>query len=213
VGGDEVKVYTPFDIENPDVGSIFSFAGVDITLSARFALFSWLNLGAVANHVPIMPAKGDYFLKSYALDVGAGVGALPNPELDITGEGMTDRSGFENLSIMRPLTFDVYAEWQILEMKFLAFTVKPNLGFTAMAVSEGSFAFNWGVEAQLQLLRIFYIHVGTGLQDSLWRQRAGISLNFRVIELSLEGTLQSQDFLKSFQAQGLGLNVGFRMGF
>jgi hypothetical protein len=216
-GGDEIKLYTPFDLDKIDVGSLFSFAGVDITLSARYALATWLNLGVVANHVPILPAKGDYFLTAYQLNVDMGMGENPMSDMSMNTDFSLNKANAkgakESLSIVRPLTFDVYAEWQILELKFLAFTVKPNLGFTAMALSEGSFAFNWGVEGQLQLLRIFYFHVGTGLQDSLWRQRAGISFNFRFVELSLEATLQSQDFLNSFAAQGLGVNVGLRVGF
>jgi hypothetical protein len=211
-----IKIYTPFDLDSIDVGSIFSFAGFDLTLSARYALFTWLNLGAVANHVPILPAKGDYFLTTYRVNGGLEVeNPLSNPSMDpkIDIGSDPDAPSKETQTILRPLTFDVYAEWQIFEWKLLALTVKPNLGFTAMAISEGNFAFNWGVEGQLQLLRMFYFHLGTGLQDSLWRQRAGIAFNFRFFELSLEGILQSQDFLNSFAAQGLGVNVGLRVGF
>jgi hypothetical protein len=214
-GDGAIEVYTPFDLDglnSIDVNSIFAFAGFDLTLSARYALFTWLNLGAVANHVPILPAKGDYYRTTYTVAGGLDVkDPLSNPNItpEVELENTKDNISWD---IMRPLTFDIYAEWQILEMQFLSFTLKPNLGFTAMAISEGSFAFNWGVEARLQLL-IFYIHAATGLQDSLWRQRLGLSIDLRLVELSIEGTLQSQDFLNSFQAQGLGVNVGLRVGF
>jgi hypothetical protein len=73
--------------------------------------------------------------------------------------------------------------------------------------------FNAGLEAQLNLKRIFSLALGTGYREKIWRHSFGLMLNLRVIQLDLGVSLQSQDFVGSFRVQGAGAVVGLRFGF
>ncbi|MDR3303596.1 MAG: hypothetical protein LBS86_04210 [Treponema sp.] len=208
-----IDVYSPFDLDNIDMSGLFSAAGVDLTLSAEYALFRWLNFGLTASHIPILASKLDY-KRTYApsedfgLEISDVLSGNPTTTTDFDF-GSTSSKGAA-YSVRRPLTFDLYGKL-LMGWKYLNLLVVPNIGFTAMTLSNGSFSFNWGVMGRLQLA-FLYLHIGTGLKDALWRHRVGLALNFRAIEFSVEGTLQSQNFSQSFAAQGLGVNVGFRMG-
>jgi hypothetical protein len=72
---------------------------------------------------------------------------------------------------------------------------------------------DFGLTGELNLADIFIFGVGTHYEDLVWKQRVNLVLNFRVIELGVGISTQSQQFLKSFQGVGLGVDVGFRMGF
>jgi hypothetical protein len=96
-------------------------------------------------------------------------------------------------------------------MKFLKFTLKPNMGFTALTAS-GAANFNWGVQGDLSFLFLSF-HLGTGLNQGIWKHRLGLGLNLHIFEILVEGSFQSTDFQGSFNASGLGLNLGFRFGF
>jgi hypothetical protein len=51
------------------------------------------------------------------------------------------------------------------------------------------------------------------LEDLVWKERIGLTFNFRIIEFSAGLTTQSQEFIRSFQGAGFGLDFGLRMGF
>ncbi|MDR1325250.1 MAG: hypothetical protein LBK00_04355 [Treponema sp.] len=206
----ELNVYTPFSLDGgANVAEINGGAGFDITLGAEYGLFDWLYVGGTANHIPIVPStltnlmtiKGDALGisldESYAIETNMDV----KQSYDDTAKKI----------VMRPLTFDVYAKWQLLDMSLMKFTLKPNIGFTAITAS-GAANFNWGVQADLTLLKFLSFHLGTGLNQSVWKHRAGFGINLHILEILAEASLQSSDFLGSFNARGLGIGIGFRFG-
>jgi hypothetical protein len=111
--------------------------------------------------------------------------------------------------VARPLSFDVYAMWKPLSTDLIV--VRPNLGFAVSLDSNNEFFyFNWGLEGRLSLWRMLMFHIGTGMENDLWRHRAGLGLNFRVIELDIEAGLRAIDFIN---VSGAGVSIGLRMGF
>jgi hypothetical protein len=72
---------------------------------------------------------------------------------------------------------------------------------------------DFGITGELNLWDIVTIDVGTRLEDLVWKERAGLSLNFRVIELLAGITSQSQQFVRSFQGAGFAVDIGVRVGY
>jgi hypothetical protein len=128
----------------------------------------------------------------------------PVPELSFT-----EVYDSEKIRALRPLRFDVYAKYRPLETEFLV--LKPNMGFSVnFARSRGYF--NTGFEAELNLKELFKVHLGTGIEDAIWRHRLGFILNLRALEFALEASLRSQSFAGSFTGQGFGLVTGLSFG-
>ena len=211
----KIDVYTPFSLEEVDYAQIadMSRAGFDLTIGAEYGLFDWLYVGGTANNIPIIPSTLTHRMTIKADDLGISIpDPLSNPEMETNMEvGDPEYVTDANQSVRRPLTFDVYAKWQVLDMRFLKFVLKPNIGFTAITASDKP-NFNWGIQADTNLLFLSF-QLGTGLNQGVWKHRAGIGINLRILEILAEASLQSTDFLGSFNASGLGIGVGVRFGF
>ncbi|MDR0636284.1 MAG: hypothetical protein LBF87_04325 [Treponema sp.] len=212
----KIDVYTPFSLKEGDYAQIadMSHAGFDLTIGAEYGLFDWLYVGGTANNIPIIPSTLTHrmTIKADDLSIGLGDNPLSDPKMETNMEvGDPEYVTDANQSVSRPLTFDVYAKWQVLDMRFLKFVLKPNIGFTALTAS-GDPNFNWGIQADTSLLFLSF-QLGTGLNQGVWKHRAGIGINLRILEILAEASLQSTDFLGSFNASGLGIGVGFRFGF
>ena len=213
----EINVYTPFSLKDGDVSNVNSLLkapGFDLTLGAEFGLFEWLYVGGTVNHIPIVSSTLSHqmTIKGEGDDLSISVNnPLSNPEIKTNTEVTQTYSTDASEKVLRPLTFDVYAKWQLFDMSLLKFALKPNLGFTAITAS-GNPNFNWGVQADASLLFLSF-QLGTGLNQGVWKHRAGLGINLRILEILAEASLQSTNFLSSFSASGLGVGVGFRFGF
>jgi hypothetical protein len=73
--------------------------------------------------------------------------------------------------------------------------------------------FNAGMEAQLNLKRIFSLALSSGCRERIWRRNVGIMLNLRVFQLDLGVSRQSRSFVDGFKLKGLGAAAGLRPGF
>lgn len=211
----EIKVYTPFPMDDgmDIISSINGDMGFDLTVGAEYGLFDWLYVGGTANHIPIIPSRLYNLMSIRGDDLGIEVkDPLSNPTIETTTEVKQEYSDNENKTVIRPLTFDVYAKWKLLDMSLLKFTLKPNLGITVITASDEP-TFNWGIQADLNLLSFLSFHLGTGLNQGVWKHRAGIGINLRILEILAEASIQSTDFNSSFNTSGAGIGIGFRFGF
>jgi hypothetical protein len=208
-----IDVYTPFSMENgTDVSNITGNMGFDLTFGAEYGFFDWLYVGGTANHIPIVPSTLHNLMSIKGDGLGIGItDPLSNPKIETNTDVTQTYSDDEKKTVFRPLTFDVYAKWKLLDMSLLKFALKPNLGFTVLTASDVP-TFNWGVQADLSLLFLSF-RLGTGLNQGVWKHRAGFGINLRILEILAEASIESTDFLSSFDASGLGVGVGFRFGF
>jgi hypothetical protein len=71
---------------------------------------------------------------------------------------------------------------------------------------------DFGGTAEVNLLDVFVVGLGTHYEDLAWRHSLGLAFNARAVELDLGISIQSQSFLKSFQAAGIRVDLGFKMG-
>jgi hypothetical protein len=216
-----IDVYTPFSLDTLEdpVGSVFSSGGFDISLAGEYALFvaqKWgsLAVGGSLEHIPFVPAtlknkmtvdmnKEDIINTDNLLDILIDGGDL----YDIGGIGDTSYSSAD-LKVMRPMRVDFYAVYQPFTTDWL--TVTPNLGFTVLTAGDPSF--NWGLNSQVNFRHMIEFHIGTGWDELVWDHHAGLVFNFRAFELDIDASLRSQDFVKSFQLNGLSAKLGLRWG-
>jgi len=189
--------------------------GADISLEGEYELFSFLDVGAGFYRIPLAPAamKNGMFITM----------AMDKDSLDIIGQDLLDGKGIETpdfdfeasygarkYNVFRPLRFDVYARYKPFEE--ILFVVRPNMGFS-VSINDKQGYFNAGAEAQIELLEgMFLFHVGTGIEELVWKQRLGFAFNVRAFELDLETVFRSQSFAGSFTGQGFGINLGLRFG-
>ncbi|MDR2495138.1 MAG: hypothetical protein LBD24_07950 [Spirochaetaceae bacterium] len=217
----EINVYSAISLENLDdleitdsliVDLLSKTRGFDLSLNAEFAVIpNIFDLGLDVTHIPIVPATLEYRMNVTADFVIDGSDLISGNSLDIDLEDKinTDYSAGHSYNVSRPLRFDLYSN--IYPFKKEIFTLRPNIGFTVLTPSKEPF-FNAGLDMRLNLWRVFYFHLGTGYDETIWKHEAGFAFNFRVLELIVEAGLRSQDFLSSFQLKGFSAGVGVRFG-
>jgi len=188
--------------------------GFDISLEGEYELFpSLLDLGASLSRIPLVPAtmrnRMIIAMDDFSLDI-KGEDLIAGKEIDVPKFKYTTSYESANYKIFRPLRFDVYALFRPFGDFFV---VRPNMGFS-VSINDKEGYFNAGAEAKVELFRgMFLFHLGTGLEESLWKQRLGFGFNSRVFELDLEAVFRSQRFTGSFSGQGFGVNLGLRFGY
>jgi hypothetical protein len=209
------KAYTPVDTDSISVGDIFSSGGVDVSLSAEYALFSRLDLGISLSHIPLVPA---HLSTGYEFTVSKGdiikIDDINSIELDdlIKTPELTGGDDFVDLPaimVFRPLRFDFYNIFRPFNNDFLS--VRPNIGFTALNASEEVYL-NMGTRVTLDLNRIFALYLDSGLEEGLWRHKFGFELNLRAFELDLEAAMRSQNYLTSWTVSGASVKLGIAVG-
>jgi hypothetical protein len=213
------RAYAPSNFSDGDFG-IFGSGGVDISLAAEYALFTRLDLGLTLSHIPLIPASltsgfnlsvspddpDGYIIKIEDLMEDLDNFKINTPE--ITG-GSDFRTDLPALTIFRPMRFDFYANYRPFSNDF--FTVRPNIGFTALNASEETY-FNFGTRVTLSLARIFDLYLDSGLEEDYWRHKLGFVLNLRAFEFDLEAGLRSQSLDSSVTASGASVKMALAFG-
>ncbi|WP_010256338.1 hypothetical protein [Treponema primitia] len=217
----KAELYTPFsldDTSNIDVGSILSKGGVDITLRGEYPLSHNLILGGTITHVPFFPAQlsDKYSLSGVfnftAEDIEHVMDIMNDDDDDGAPEFETnDEYGTSQKVIFRPFKVGVDMVYRPFNVRLL--TIKPALALVFNSIYDTPIYADLGVIGELNLADIFIFDVGLHYEDLLWKERLGFTLNFRIIEIGIGVTTQSQEFLESFQGAGFGVDIGFRMGF
>jgi len=203
--GGEIIIYSPF-IGNSDMQF-----GSDLSLEGEYTLFSFLDVGGSLSHIPLAAAQLEHGMRltldkdKFNYKMGLNLEDQDAPELDF----QEDNSYKNFITVYRPVRFDVFARYKPLNSEFLI--IKPNCGFS-VDINEKEGYFNAGVEGQLNHKDMFIVHLGTGYQETIWKHRLGFTLNLRVFQLDMEGSLRSQNFIGSFKGQGFGFDMGMRFG-
>jgi hypothetical protein len=215
----KAELYTPFSLDdtgNLDVGSILGKGGVDISLRGEYPLYYNLILGGTITHIPFFPAQlSDKYSMTGNFDF---IGKDSENIIDIINgneeapEFITNtETGAGNKMVFRPFKVGVDAVYRPFRQRL--FTVKPELALVFNGIYDRPLYVDFGLTGELNLADIFILGAGTHYEDLVWKQRVNLVLNFRVIELGVGISSQSQQFLKSFQGRGFGVDVGFRIGF
>jgi len=186
--------------------------GFDISLEGEYDLFPHLGIGASLSRIPLVPAvmesRNLIAMDDFNLDI-SGEDLMAEEDLDLPKFKYDISYQSADYNVFRPLRFDIYAHWRPFGEFFV---VRPNLGFS-VGISDKQWYFTAGADARLYLLKnLFLFHLGTGIEENVWKQRLGFALNLRALELGVETIFRSQRFTGSFTGQGFGLNLGLRFG-
>jgi hypothetical protein len=212
-----------FSFSQDDVWHILEAWGLDLSLGAEYALHPQWDLGGSVASIPLYPATLRHRI-SYQFDYT--MDPLGDQDLiemikdgsnfEVESPEVTDPVFSDDLAfrVFRPLRFDFYVQYKPLSSSLIV--LKPDIGFSALTVygyEASEMCFNAGLEAQLNLKRIFSLSLSSSYRERLWNQGAALMLNLRVFQLDLDVSLQSQDFVSSFELNGVRAAVGLRFGF
>ncbi|MDR1249687.1 MAG: hypothetical protein LBK63_10325 [Treponema sp.] len=226
VKGDyNIEVYTPFPIDEleslDDIGSLpgkidiwdmLGQGGVDLVLRAEYPVFHNFTVGASLGHLPLVPAR---LTEKYSLSGGFAIDNtiqdIINNDFDLPEVDPSAESGEDHKMVFRPFKIGADAVYRPFNIRLL--TIRPEFALVFNSVYDTPVYLDFGVAGELNLADIFILSAGTHLEDMVWKERAGLTLNLRVFEIIFGITTQSQQFLRSFQGAGFAVDLGVRLGF
>jgi len=217
-----LRVYTPFSLEDGNFLDITATPGVDINLGIEYPLsealgitgklrFLDFKIGADLYNLPLLPAQ----LNNY-MEMRGRIGS--DEPINIFSDGfgnLFDESageinyGDQNVGISRPLKMLAWADWRPFG-QVLHFI--PTVGFTINPFYNDPLSMEYGLKTRLNIGNVFIATAGVGYYDRLWKNSIDVALNFKFMELNLGIDMRSADFIKSWQGSGFGMNVGMKFG-
>ena len=114
--------------------------------------------------------------------------------------------------IYRPFAMVFYANYRPYESHPL--TLIPSLGFSINFLYPQIAAIEGGLTARFDAnaANMFITTAGIHYNDRRWINSIGFIMNLRVVEFDFGISFQSQDFVRSWQGAGLGINLGLKFG-
>jgi hypothetical protein len=228
-----INIFSAFPLDDisafPESFELTARPGFDLNLGVEVPLSEILGLNYIPIlsfdvgldfiNIPIVPSK----MRSMASIAGGfGVDEDGNLINILDPDGFSNfTDSFDNLStellyseadqnIIRPFKMLLWANWRPFGTPL--FTVTPMIGFSLDALYASLGAIELGIKAKLDLANLFITTFGISYEDRLWRNKLDLVLNLRALELNLGLELQSQAFLKSWNASGVGVNFGLKFG-
>lgn len=220
-----LKVYSVFPLEEisslnkfletTSLSTVLSQGGLDFTLEATYSLFSVLDVGLSLSHIPIVPAiMHSAFAYSAFLDFSLKpllTRLITDGELDPAGLSYELDATAGTLTLMRPIRLSLFAEWRVFNSDILIVSPTIEFRFDDKA-SQREFGVGYRLEVESNI-GFFNPSFATSYIDEIFAQALGISLNFRVFDLDLLVSMQSQNFSKSFAGAGFGAGIGITIGY
>jgi hypothetical protein len=194
--------------------------GYDISLGLEYPLYDWLDLGVDITNIPLVMANlnhymqidGEVYVDTGKIDIASLVNGNEFPK-DAFGYPEDMEIKYNNdgsVKIYRPFTMLFYAKCRPFESP--VFSLIPSLGFSLNPLYTQLGSIEGGLSARLDLSNIFITTIGINYNDRKWKDSLDFVLNLRAFELDVGVSFQSSDFVKSFKAAGLGVNVGLKFG-
>ncbi|MCL2264896.1 MAG: hypothetical protein FWC22_02530 [Treponema sp.] len=226
----EAKIYTPvlldsrFDFfSSLDIGELLGRnLGVDLGIGAEYPLFNWLDLGVNFSHIPVIPSRLNHYVEikdKISLDTSElNAVDLINGDVDMDkiinlpeNNNMVFGTDSKDKYIRRPFKMIFYGNFRPFQSQI--FTVTPKLGFSINGAYVQKFSVEGGLGIKLDLANMFITRIGINYEDKMWKNGISFNFNFRAVEIGIGAAMQSQNFLKSWQASGVRVNFEFKLGY
>jgi len=226
--GYDARVYTAVKIDDlnniqPNINSLSATPGVDIGfgieypvsraagLYKRIALFDF-DVGVNVSNIPILASTMRHYMQmtGSAEMNGDTIEEFYN-SLDTENFFSEPSYGEEKIVVERPFRTNLYINWRPLGNSVL--TIIPNIGFSLNPMYLTPFSLEYGFKVRMDLANIFILSLGANYEDRVWKNRADVALNFRVLELNIGAELRTNDFFKVTNTSGLGIYAGLKIGF
>ncbi|MDR0502477.1 MAG: hypothetical protein LBH16_04070 [Treponema sp.] len=222
--GADMRVYTAVPINDFSGNAEFTASpGADINLGFEYPLseaaglfkkFPVLNFGIGMElfNIPLVPSV----MRNY-MHVSARIGG--DDPVDFFGGDMDMDSflsynapvyGEDEQTVFRPFKLLTWIYWKPFGEQLLSVT--PAFGFAVNPLYHRPFSPEGGVTARLNVANFFITELGINHADRVWKNSLDIAFNTRAAEFGLGVSMQSQKFLKSWTAAGLGVNMGLKFG-
>jgi hypothetical protein len=224
-GNYNFEVYTPFpldDIEsiddiaalpgNTDIADMLGKGGVDLALRAEYPVYHNLIIGCSLGHIPLVPAQlANKYSLSGGFEISKTIEEIINNDFEPPAVEPVVIYDEDHKVVFRPFKIGVDAVYRPFNIRLL--TLKPKLALVFNSIYNTPVYMDVGITGELNLAEILTVNIGTHFEDLVWKERVGLALNFRILEIIAGITTQSQQFLRSFQGAGFAVDVGVRVGF
>jgi hypothetical protein len=201
--------------------------GYDFGLSMEYPWNNRLDIGLdiVNIPVPFATAKLNHFLQFQGevsldpsrIDINKVIeneGELPEDFWDevITYINNDPITGYDpgGKTIFRPFKMLFYANYRPFDSQVLSLI--PSLGFSINRLYTRPAAVEGGLSVRFDFANIFIAALGVNYNDRKWKNSINFALNLRAFEFDMGLAFQSQNFRKSWQGAGMGLNMGIKLG-
>jgi len=230
----DMRLYTIIDVNDDDImQNLQNYAqdipknnmGYDLGLNVEYPWNYDLDVGMNMVNIPIpyATAKLHYYSRS------TGYAKLDTSRIDLSDLGDEDKSpedvlenawdekhetiyGYDSdgKKIYRPFSTLFYLNYRPFDTKILSLI--PSLGFSLNWLYNKIFSVEGGLNVRFDFANIFIPVFGINYNDRIWRNSVDLAFNLRVFEIDFGLSMQSRDFIKSFQGVGLGANFGIKLG-
>ena len=229
-------VYAPFSLDFIETGDSFDLSeipqalntttlGFDFNTNLEFPLFPWLDVGINLYNIPLKPSvlynymrmAGELFVDTSTIDFAdlANGGKFPD---DIWGYPGSPEDflleleyGMGEEKIMRPFKLISYVVYRPFK-KHPHFLLIPSLGFSINPVYVQRDSIEGGLKVCMDLANMFITTLGVNYEDQLWKNSINFVINLKAIEVDFGLIFESQNFIKSWQGAGAGVNFGLKLG-
>jgi hypothetical protein len=208
-GNYAMSIYSAYSLENYD--GLTARPGFDLSLFLEYPLLSSLTLGASFNNIPMFPAelRNRMLLEgNFAFDTNDLMTQLQSDGSILSNTTQTHDKN--RVTLRRPFKASLNAVYRPLGNH--VFSLIPSLGITANSIYDVPVYVDAGLGAEVNVKDVLILNLGSHYEDLVWKQRLALALNFHAFELDLGVSMESPEFLKSFQGKGLGASVGVRIG-
>ena len=124
--------------------------------------------------------------------------------------------GSEEKRFYRPFKMLVSADFRLFNLLGLfdrpVISMLPVLGFAINPLHVNPASIEAAFRFRIDLANTFITTFGIAYEDQLWKNGIDFVLNLRAFELGLGLSMQSQNFVKSWQGTGLRANLGLKFG-
>ena len=145
------------------------------------------------------------------LGTGSGSGAKPSkPNFDVNF-GAAEATEYK---IRRPMFIMGYLDfYPLFGTNLLSLRAGIGAGVRHPFAADAIGYFNYYTGATVNLIDVLKVTASMSYMDRIFKNQIELAINARIIELDIGASLQSANFLKSWQGAGFGAYVNFAMGF
>jgi len=231
----DMRIFSPFSLEGilgagameniagDPVGLARNGLGYDISLGVEYPVLPWLSVGVRLVNIPLpflsarldhyARLEGSAFFDSSNIDFGSMVDGEGDPFGDDVLGFNTSPFVFGTTAgqtIRRPFTMLLYANYRLLGSRIVSLV--PSLGFSINNLYARIASPEGGLSARFDFANFFVTTVGINYNDRRWRNSLDFALNLRLLEIGVGLSMQSPEFVRSFQGTGFGVSLGVRTG-
>jgi len=213
----DILVYTAFPTEN--MGSVMNdlsvlgTPGIDLALGVEYALSKNFDVRLEIINIPVIPSVLKYYTQ-YTGTIGSG--EPMDPLSDGLDSLLSSFDSMENEPIYgtgeqetaRPFRLSAWLDWRVFGTQFL--TLTPMIGFSVNKLYIDDFSMEFGANARLNLVKILFITAGINYMDRFWRNSIDFTVDLNFFEFNIGADMRSPEFIQSWTAGGVGLNLGFK---